>query len=241
MGLDARRLLLRGVVVSLVATAALAIVALLAGDFGETEGRILLTTASISFFSLLSLPAGVLLDQGRLRELALAGLALTAIAFLLALNLIWLAWDDADDFEWKALVIVTAAAGAFAQAEGVESRRRDGDPPWVGVVAAVSHVSVALLALLVSVAVLDEVEDDGFYRLLGAIAVANVLLVALQPVGRRMSAGRAPAAAHRLVCTVEGGSRVEREIAARDFAAAAERAIRDLERSGQRVVAIERE
>jgi peptidoglycan/LPS O-acetylase OafA/YrhL len=234
---DVRRLLLGAVVVSLVATAAIAIATLLAGDFGETEGRVLLTTASISFFGLLSLAPGVLLEQGRLRPLALAGLALAGLGFVLALNLIWLQWDDAEDWSWKSLVVVVAAALAATQASGVESRRRDGDGPWVRRLALASHSSVAATAALVSIAALWEVDDDGYYRALGAVAVANVLLVALQPVLRR---GGTQPAGQRLAIVLESGSRVEREVRARDFAAAVERAIRDVERSGERVVRVER-
>ena len=238
MTLDVRRLFLVAVVVSLCATAVIAIVTLLLGDFGETEGRILLTTAAISLYSLLSLPAGALLDQGRLQPLALANLALAVLGFLLAMNLVWIQWDDAGDASWKSLVVVTAAAGALAQAGGVESRRRDGDPEWVRRLAIASHASAVLFAALISIAALEEVEDDGYYRALGVVAVANVLLVALQPVLRRL--GGAVANVHRLACVTEGGRRVERELPARDFAAAAEQAIRELERGGERVARVER-
>ncbi len=238
MQLDARRLFLAAVVASLCATAAIAIVTLLLGDFGETEARILLTTAAISLYSLLSLPAGALLDRGRLRPLALANLGLAILGFLLALNLVWIQWDDAGDASWKSLVVVTAATGALAQAGGVESRHRDGDRGRVRNLTIASHASAVLLAVLISVAALEEVDDDGYYRALGAVAVANVLLVALQPVLRRL--GGAAANVHRLACVMEGGRRVDRELPARDFAAAAERAIRDLERGGERVVRVER-
>ena len=235
---DAKRGFLLGIVVSLVLTAAIAIATLLAGDFGETEGRILLTTASISFFSLLSLPAGVLLDQRRLRGLAFVELVATVLGFLLALNLIWVAWEDAGDGDWKSFAIVTTAAGALAQAAGVESRRRENDPPWTTRLALASHVSVATLAALIAAAVAAEIDEGGYYRALGAVAVSNVLLVTLQPVLRRMSAR--PEAVHAFVCVVAGGRRVEYGRTARDFATAVAYAIRELEGAGERVVAIER-
>ena len=180
----------------------------------------------------------MLLDQRRLQPLALANLGLAVLGFVLAMNLVWIEWDDAVDASWKSLVVVTAAAGALAQAGGVESRRRDGDPAWVRRLAIASHASAVLLAALISIAAIEEVEDDGYYRALGAAAVANVLLVALQPVLRRL--GGAAGAAHRLACVMDDGRRVERDVPARDFAAAAARAIREVERSGQRVVRIER-
>jgi len=54
-------------ITSLAATAALAIGVLLLGDFRDTEARVLLTTLAISFSGLLTLPAAILLEQGRRR------------------------------------------------------------------------------------------------------------------------------------------------------------------------------
>jgi hypothetical protein len=235
---DARRAFLGAVVVSLVLTAAIAIVTVLLGDFGETEARILLTTASISFYSLLALPGSILLERQRMQPLALTSLGLAALGFLLALNMIWIQWDDAGDGSWKSHVVVTIVALATTQAAGVELRRRDADSIWARRLAFASHASAALAALLASLAVLWEVEDDGFLRALGAVVVANVLLVTLQPVLRRM--GGAPAARYSFVCVLDGGRRVDVERPGRDFAAALERAVRELERSGERVVGIER-
>ena len=56
------------------------------------------------------------------------------------------------------------------------------------------------LATLVAVAALAEIDSGGHYRRLGAIAVANVLLVALQPVLRRMAAR--PRAEYRFACVL---------------------------------------
>jgi hypothetical protein len=58
---------LTAVAVSLVATALLAIVILLFGSFGETEGRILGATMMLTGYALVALPAGFLLDQSRHR------------------------------------------------------------------------------------------------------------------------------------------------------------------------------
>jgi hypothetical protein len=200
--LDVRRIFLGAVVVSLVLTAGIAIVTLLLGDFGETEARILLTTASISFFSLLALPGSILVEQQRLQPLALTSVGLAVLGFVLALNMIWVQWDDAGEGSWKSLLVVTIVAVATTQAAGVELRRRDTDSVWVRRLALASHAAAGLAALLASIAVIDELDDEGFLRALGALVVVNVLLVALQPVLRRM--GRAPAAGDRV-------ARVERE------------------------------
>ena len=73
-----KRILLLGVAGLLSATALLAIVILLAGHFGSTQGKILGSTALLAGYALLALPAVVLLDQGRDRRLALATASLAA-------------------------------------------------------------------------------------------------------------------------------------------------------------------
>jgi hypothetical protein len=237
-----RRLLLRALVASLCATALLAIAGLLIGEFGATQGRILLTTALISAYSLLALPGGVLLDQGRVVGLAWTLLALVTVAFLISMELIWVEWDDASDVTWKSLVVVTAGAAALSQIAASSSRARPDDPRSVTVIFRISIGAVLVLAVLVSVAALADIGESGYYRALGAVAVADLLLVVLQPVVRRMARENG-AEMFRVVCLVEReGTRheVEREQPGREFAAAAAAVIRELERDGDRVLRLER-
>ena len=60
-----KRALLLAVAACLSVSALLAIGILLVGHFGETEVRILATTALLAGYGLLTLPATILLDQGR--------------------------------------------------------------------------------------------------------------------------------------------------------------------------------
>jgi hypothetical protein len=91
---SARRLFLIALIASMCATAALAVGILLFSDFDETAGRILGTTAAISFFSILALPASVLVDRGVAPPLAWASLGVSAAGFALGLVLLWIDWDD---------------------------------------------------------------------------------------------------------------------------------------------------
>ena len=68
--MSVKHLLVFFTITSLAATAALAIGVLLLGDFHDTEARVLLTTLAISFGGLLTLPAAILLEQGRSTTLA---------------------------------------------------------------------------------------------------------------------------------------------------------------------------
>jgi hypothetical protein len=62
-----KRLFALALVVSLSASGLIAIGILVFGEFDDTSARILATTALTGLFSLLSLPAGVLIDRGRAR------------------------------------------------------------------------------------------------------------------------------------------------------------------------------
>jgi MFS family permease len=177
-----RRLFLRALVASLSATAALAIGTLLFAEFDDTAGRILATTALISAASLFSLPAGVLLDQGRATLLAWAVLALAAAAFVLSMVLVW---GDVEDV-WKAVVTLAVFAAASSQTAASTARRRGDDPPGVVRLYLASIVLGYGLATLLTVAALEEVENADYYRFVGAVAVAAVLAALLQPILRRM-------------------------------------------------------
>ena len=93
--LQARRLVVAGIVGSLCLTGGAAIAALLVGDFDDTDARILLTTGSISFYGLLSLPGTALLEQRPPPPPAYPPVGLALLGLALALNLVWLQWAAA--------------------------------------------------------------------------------------------------------------------------------------------------
>jgi hypothetical protein len=182
---DLKRLFLRALVASLSVTAGLAILTLLFGEFDDTAGQILATTAFLSLYSLLSLPAGVLFDRRRTVPLASATIGLAAGGFVSAMVVVW-ASEDA----WKGVVSLTAFAGACAQAAALTARRRPDDGGRVRQLYVASLVLGFGLATLIMVAALAELDEDGYYRGLGAVAVANVLAALLQPILRRMGSSR---------------------------------------------------
>jgi hypothetical protein len=230
MNLSIKRLFGLVLVFALCTSALLAIGILLLGEFDETQARILVTTGLIGFFSLLALPGGILLDQGRLAALAWATIVLAAFSFVIAMNLTW--GDSDSENLWKVAGSATAITGAFSQASTSTSRRRPTDTSSVRTLYLLSLGSVSLLAILILTAIWGEVDDEGFYRFLGAVAVLNLLLVLLQPVARRMGgtavsapAGRAREETYRLAFTLDG----------RPSEAAVEEARQALERGGAKV------
>jgi hypothetical protein len=228
-----RRLLLLAVAGLLSASALLAIGILLLGRFGDTEGRILFTTALLAGYGLVALPSTILLDQARSKSLAYAGLGLTAVAAALSIGVIWN--DDPPQGLLKTMGIAAVVALAVAQVAALTARRREADPRAVRGLFAVSCVLAAVVAAMAAVAIGAEI-DGGYYRFLAALLVLDLLTVALQPI---LARARPVAAAHRLRITFASGETVELEVEAPDLATALARSIRSLERDGREVERIE--
>jgi hypothetical protein len=229
--MKARRLLLRAIVAGLCITAGIGIVIVLSGSIDDTSGRILVTTTAVSFFGLLAVPAGMLLERNRLSWLGRGSAALTGSTFLLTLVVTWV--HDVPTSLWRTWGVLGTLTLAAAQAAVVEARRRDTDSDAIRLLVALSMVSGAALAALGVGGILGSIDDDGYYRLIGAIAIVDVLLISVVAVLRRGSGpvGRT----HRV--RVDG--RLV-EAPGRDFAAAVAYAIRDAEKAGAPVRRVER-
>jgi hypothetical protein len=178
-----RRLFLLSLVVSLCLTAALAIGTILLGEFDETGGDLVATTAFLSLASLLALPAGVLLDHGRAPLLAWAVIVSAAVGFALAELALWSVDDDP---VWKLALVFGLAALAGAQAAATTWPLGPDDGPalrwlyWIGIALSVG------LATMISIAVWQETDDEGGVRLMAATAIAALLATLLQPIVRRL-------------------------------------------------------
>jgi hypothetical protein len=231
-----KRFLLLAVIASLCATALLAIGILLFGNFGELEGRILITTALLAAYGLLALPAGFLFDQARLERLAATLLVLTAAGLAAAIAAVW--WtNEPPTALGKLNATATVFAVAAAQVAALAARRRESDSRSVRRLFVSSVVLVLALATMVSIAAWAEIGAQGYFRILGSIAVLNVLAVALQPI-LALSSSRAHT--YRLRVRVEPSDTVEMTVEAANLAAAAAKAIRAIERDGREVTGLER-
>jgi hypothetical protein len=259
--LTLRRFFLVALIASLCITALLAIGALLFGSFGDTAGRILATTALVAGFSLFAMPAGMLLDRERAVVLAWLTITLASLALLGMLLLVWQAIEDSEG-AWRAVGGLIALAFGAAQLSTTTSWLRPDDSRASTRLYRASVVTGAAFVALVCVALAVPVEDDeSFFRVLGAVAVLNVLAVLLQPFVRRLAAAKEPGAqavetTYRFRCALDdgtgrlpdsaaysraGANLVECQIAAADFGGAVAAAIRALEAEGARVTRVERD
>lgn len=174
-----KQLLLLVVAGLLSASAALAIAILLFGDFGETEGRILATTALLAGYGLLALPAAMLVDQRRLSGLAVTVLLLAAAGAALAVAATWT--DEPSDAHGNGIGTISSFLVASSQVSALALRRSGRDPGLVRGLFVASSVLVAVVAVMISTLLWAGIDSERYGRVLAALVVLDVLAVALQP------------------------------------------------------------
>ena len=229
-----RRILLLGVAALLSASALLAIGILLVGRFGDTEQRILGTTMLLAGYGLLALPSVVLLDQGRFRRLAQAGLAASAVGGALATASVWGVSDS--DTLGRLVGTATVVAIAITQSAALAARRQASDPLVVRRLFTGSCILAAVGAAVATALLWANPHNAVYPRLLGALVILDLLVVALQPV---LARARPAEEEHRFSVALSSGETVEVSIVGGDVATGAAKAIRAAERSGAHVVRLD--
>lgn len=192
---DLRRLVATLVIVSFSIAALMGIAALLGGgDFGETEGRILLTTVIVGSESVAVL-CYLALAGHRFVAVGVVGAAVSLVAFGTALWLTWGVRDNIDGSEpWELLGVSITVAASLAQASlliALAGKKRIG-AGLVGTLAAIT-----IVAAMISVAIIDgEDLGDAYWRVLGVVAILDVLgtvvLTAVGAFGNRSSTEAEP-------------------------------------------------
>jgi hypothetical protein len=188
--MQARQLFYRVLIAGLCLTALVAIVGFLSGDFDETDARVLGTTFALVVYSSTGLAGFSLLSRQRAVALAYAGIASSLLGFLTGMNLIWSDSGFDSDGAWKSAFVFLIVALAAAHTALLVLRQRKTDPPSVEAAVRCTIAAIAVLASMLVIALLKEVEDEGYYRFLGVIAVLWVLGTILVPVVRKAQGSR---------------------------------------------------
>ncbi len=230
-----RTLVGRALIGGLCVAAVAAIVALLSGDFGDTAGRVIVTSLGFSAFTALG-ASGDALRQHAAGWRAAVGIATTATAalgFALLLAATW-AGDDVDGL-WRAFGVCGLMALCGSHASLVLRAQRREDTQLLTTLVWTSIVTATLCTLVGDVAIAGVVEDvdEDFVRFVAAVLVVALLATALPPVLRRVghvapvreeprSLADEIAAAARRVESVETPAQAQREAdALRELAARA--------------------
>jgi hypothetical protein len=231
----ARRIAIIAIIVSLVLTATIGIIALLSGDFGETQTRILATTSLVAAFSILSLCHLAVVGRA-VRVVGFAGITVTAIALVLGLVLVWTEWGTGVDLSevvrWLGITTVLAVSLAHANLLLLLSSRRHTVIRWglwLTLVAIAIVAAMVLLPILTDGEIPGDENGDWYWRVFGVVAILDVLgtiavpVLSLflrdehpepEPVG--MSIGLSPELAARLILA-SGYRRIHPEVYGRQL------------------------
>lgn len=181
---EARRWLVRGLVVAVVVNAALGIAALVAGEFGDTQRRVLFTSLAVSGAGVLVLACIPALERRRLGPLPGAGIAAAAGGGVLAIVLSWL--DEPPETLGRAFGTLVVAAVAIAYGSLIGLARLPRRHVWV--VRAGTGLAL-VLAGLVTTTIWGAGDSPGMGRVVGVVAVLLAACTVLVPVLQRASRG----------------------------------------------------
>jgi len=184
--LSATKALLGSLIVALSLSALIGIYLFVAGDFGEMEIRTLITTLSLSFFSITSLGCTVVLERRRVFGLAVPGLVLSGVGLVWSLVMIWADWDT--EFAGKTMVVLVLLAVSFAQSCLLALAPLRGRLRWVffATVACIFTLAAVLSSMLIF-----ELDDEFLMRLVGVLGILDTAGTLSVPILFRLG-GRAP-------------------------------------------------
>jgi len=177
------------VIVALAVCAVLGIVLLLAGAWGDTQGRVLVTAFVVALFATTALCHLAQVDRP-LRAVGFAGIAASVLALVPALVLVWADWwtmgGDTAAWWWKSLAVLGILAGSLAQANLLlllAGRRRSA----VRIVLAITLVMIAVVAVMIWLPILSDgdipgVDGEWYWRLFGVAAILDGLGTIVLPV-----------------------------------------------------------
>src|SRR5262249_14123437 len=142
------------------------------GDFGETSGRILLTTVVVGCASVITLCCLVVVG-GRFQAVGVLGFLVASGTAALGLLLVWSESEDLIDNlvqPWGAPAPAPVPLPQVGRRPGLWSPRRSLAPLMTGTV-----VLAVVVASMVSALILEYEPSDGFLRTLGVVAILDVL------------------------------------------------------------------
>lgn len=170
-------------------SAVLGIWAILSGDFGELQARVLLTTLTVTGASICGLACGAYWETGRNRALPGAGIALTIIGAGVVIFGIWYK-TSANNF-WKIAASICLVAIATAHVCLLSLARLKGRYRWA--MGAAYILAYALATLLIIAMWAESNNSDWFPRLIGVVSILLAAVSLIVPIFHRLSGVEASA------------------------------------------------
>jgi hypothetical protein len=189
-----KRFVVTGLVCSIALNAALGIYALLAGEFGDLERQILLTSVTVSGVGMLSLACGPARERRLVWPLPPAGSALAVAAGIVYIVAIWL--DSPSEALLKTggtatVVAVVATHGSLLALATLAQRYRWALPGAIGL--------AIVLGGMITAVIWGEFDNESYGRAVGVVAVLLAAFTLLVPILHRASRGLLSPADARVV------------------------------------------
>ncbi len=219
-----RRAAIVVIITALVVAAGLGIAALLSGEFGELQSRVLTTTLVVAGFGTTAL-CHLAVVARRVRVVGFTGLAASAAAAVTALVLIW---ADLDEFLAPAVGrtfgVLTVVAVSLAQVNLLlllARRRHPGIRVSLGVtLAAVAVVAGMLIPPIATDGAVPGDDGEWYWRWLGVVGILDALgTIALPILGLVLRTRPEAPAATTIELPADVAARLAEEAARRDTTA----------------------
>lgn len=180
-------LFLRLFLTSVGVNAVLGIWALLSGDFGETQGRVLATSFLVSAAMLSVLVNSPAMQRRALWPAPLIGAVTGASGFALFTVLVWIEPDEEGWFKLAGSLLVAAAAATLASSLALIAL-----PARLGWMRPVSNGLITLLAITIVVGLWAEPDARWYIRLVGIEGVLVAAMTLSIPALARFSPSEPP-------------------------------------------------
>ncbi|WMX12382.1 hypothetical protein [Aureispira sp. CCB-E] len=177
--LDFKKYFLRTLVIALSVSALIGIFIFLIGNFGETEFRLLLTTLTISGYSLTGLCSATNQKKPDLRPFSIVGMLISVIGFVVTLGAIWEIIDFNDI--WKTMVVFIILSVAIAHISLLLLISPKTDNVRYSLIATIVFVSTVAL-MLIKYTMTEFEESEFYFRLLGVFSILDVLGTIATPI-----------------------------------------------------------
>lgn len=185
--LNLKKTFLYTLIASIAFSALLGIWAILSGDFGEFQAKVLGTTLTIVGTSLLGLACGAFLESPRSAEkpLKIIPIAGIILAFVASINVLIMIWVQIDNV-WKVAAVSGIFAFSLAQLSLLSLANLSVRFEWVTMAA---YLVILSLAAINSILIIVEPSSESNFvmRLIGVLAVIDASITVVIPILHRLS------------------------------------------------------
>ncbi len=193
---EAKKLFLKLFIGFLSLTALIAIVSVLAGDFGEMQLKTLATTFSISAASICSMSCAAFIEKRKIKELGIVGIALSELAASMVCFGIWIEFNGKEFWKTTTSFIVFAVATAHTLLLLLPDLKRG--YTWTQYA---STICILILSLQITFAFWAEIDDRVYYRVLTIISIIVVLFTLVIPILMKIGPGSQEEIVDKIVLT----------------------------------------